>query len=186
MNLLSRAFLLVAAILFIGVLGAQAQEVQFSLTGPVDATAVVFTDPAAAGEITSSDVGTGFTLTPLSLTVGGVALPLGNLGSDYSLTFYNVSPITGGGGFSALTNDGLTDAFATFGPQLYTGPENDPSFASLIGAGPISLGDFDTGTAGAYSLTVTAVTPVGSPEPSTLLLLAAALVPLGFLAKRLL
>jgi hypothetical protein len=186
MNLLSRAFVLLAAILFIGVLGAQAQEVQFSLTGPVDATAVVFTNPAAAGEITSSDAGFGFTLTPVSLIVGGVALPLGNMSSDYSLNFYNSSPITGGGGgFSALTNDGSTDAFATFGPQLYTGSENDPSFASLINAGPISLGDFDSGTAGAYTLTVTAVTP-DVPEPSTLLLLAGALLPLGLLAKKLL
>jgi hypothetical protein len=183
MNLHSRALLLVAAILFIGVLGAQAQEVQFSLTGPVDATAVVFTNPAAAGEITSVDPMNGFTLTPVSLTVGGVALPLGTLSSDYSLTFYNFASL--GGGFSALTNDGLTDAFATFGPQLYTGPEDDPSFASLIGAGPISLGDFDTGTAGAYTLTVTAVTPA-VPEPSTLLLLAGALLPLGLLAKKLL
>jgi hypothetical protein len=184
MNLLSRAFLLLTAVLFVGVLGAQAQEVQFSLTGPVDATAVVFTNPAPAGEITSSDLGGGFTLTPISLTVGGVALPLGSLSSDYSLNFYNFAAM--GGGFSATTNDGLTDAFSTFGPQLYTGPENDPSFASLIGAGPISLGDFDTGTAGAYTLTVTAVTPVGTPEPSALLVLAGALLPLALLAKKLL
>jgi len=184
MNLLSRASLVLTAILFIGVLGAQAQqEVQFSLTGPVDATAVVFADPAPAGEITSSDVGGGFTLTPISLIVGGVSLPVGSSFSEYSLNFYNLAGL--GGGFSATTNDGAIDAFSTFGPQLYTGPENDPSFASLIGAGSISLGDFDTGTAGAYSLTVTEVTPVGTPEPSTLLLLAGALLPLGLLAKKL-
>lgn len=188
MTLPSRVFVLLTAILFIGVLGAQAQqEVQFSLTGPVDATAVVFTDPAPTGEITSSDPGYGFTLTPVSLTVGGVPLPLGNSGTDYSLSFYNSSPITGGGGgFGALTNDGSTEAFATFGPQLYMGSESNPSFASLIGAGPISLGDFDSGTEGAYSLTVTVVPPANTPEPSTLLLLAAGLLPLGLLAKKLL
>jgi hypothetical protein len=185
MTLPSRAFVLLTAILFIGVLGAQAQqEVQFSLTGPVDATAVVFTDPAASGEITSSDIGGGFTLTPISLTVGGVPLPIGPSSSDYSLTFYNFASL--GGGFSALTNDGMTDAFATFGPQLYTGPENNPSFASLIGAGAISLGDFDTGAEGAYSLSVTVVPPASTPEPSALLLLVAGLLPLGLLAKKLL
>jgi len=185
MNLLSRTCLLLTAILFIGVLGAQAQqELQFSLTGPVDATAVVFTDPAPAGEITSSDIGGGFTVTPLSLVVGGVSLPVGSSFSEYTLSFYNFAGL--GGGFSATTNDGTVDAFSTFGPQLYTGPENDPSFASLIGAGPILLGDFDTGAADAYSLTVTVVTPVGTPEPSTLLLLAGALLPLGLLAKKLL
>jgi hypothetical protein len=184
MKLPSRVLVLLTAILFVGVLAAKAQEVEFSLTGPVDATAVVFTDPAA--EITSSDLGFGFAMTPISLTVGGVSLPVNNLPTSYSLMFYNASPMTGGGGgFAALTNDGNTDAFSTFGPQLYTGAENAPSFASLIGE-TITLGDFDTDTADVYTLKVTAVSSVSTPEPATLLLLALALLPLGLLAKRLL
>jgi hypothetical protein len=178
MKLPTRAFVLLIAILFGGVAAAKADGTSlllFQLSGPVDATFELNVNPAV--DPGNADMGFGFTITPLDLKINGV------LSSDV-LSFYNSSPITGGGGgFGAFANSGLDD-FATFGQQLYTGLETAPSFASIINE-TITLGDFDANVSDAYTLKVTRVVE-STPEPPTLLLLAAALLPLGLAAKRLL
>lgn len=178
MKLPTRAFVLLIAILFGGVAAAKADGTSlllFQLSGPVDATFELAVNPAV--DPGNADMGFGFTITPLLLKVGGVP-------SNDLLTFFIGDPMAQGGGFAALSSDGLTDAFSTFGPQLYTGPESAPSFASLINE-TITLGDFDANVSDAYTLKVTRVVE-STPEPTTLLLLAAALLPLGLAAKRLL
>jgi len=160
------AAVVLAFTMFLGAGAAQADSlILFTLTGPVDASFELSTNPFIAPG--NSDPGFGFLVTPINLTIDGKA-------SNDVLAFYSG---TGGGGLAAF--DAIWNAdFSLFGPKLYKGKEWAPSFAP--NAGNISLED-ENGVG--YTLTMTAVS---TPEPSSLLLVMAGLLPLGLLAKRLL
>jgi PEP-CTERM motif-containing protein len=133
----------------------------YTLTGPVNASfelPVNFTVDAD-----SYDLGVGFYVTPLDLTING------SLASGDFLIFYSS---TMDGAFGDW--DGL---FSLTGPQLYSGPESAPSMSDI--PGNIALADFFTG-AGGYTLTVT---PVSTPEPATIVLMGSGLLSL-FLKRR--
>ena len=169
MKLVSRISLLFAAVLFIGVGSAKADTMlYFSITGPFSATFELPTHPTVNPY--NADPGVGFLITPINLTVGGAA-------SDGFLGFY-----LGGlnGGALAVFNSTIDDVMSLTGIQLFSGTVFHPVFAAH---GPIVLSDFDTRDR-AYTLTISQ-NPPSVPEPSTMLLLAAGLLPLGLLAKRL-
>jgi hypothetical protein len=131
----------------------------YTLTGPVDVTfelPVNFT--VASGDY---GLGEGFFVTPLDLTIDGSTV------SGDLLIFCNSSK---GGAFEDW--DGFVNLT---GPQLYTGPENDPTMSGI--PGNIPLFDFNTG-AGGYTLCVS------TPEPASILLMGTGLLSL-FLKRRL-
>jgi hypothetical protein len=130
--------------------------VAYTLTGPVDVTFELPNNFTVAGG--NYGLGEGFFVTPLDLTIGGSPV------SGDILIF--CSSIMGG----AFEDwDGLVNLT---GPQLYTGPENEPTMSGIPGDMP--LFDYNTG-AGGYSLTVTYVS---TPEPSSILLLGTAVLSL--------
>jgi hypothetical protein len=170
MKLLSRISLLFAAVLFIGAGSAKADTMLFfSITGPTTATFELPTHPTINPYNADSEVG--FLITPIDLMVDGVA-------SDDFMGFYLGGKYGGALGiFSSTSKD---DMYLT-GVQLFGGMPSYPVFAAH---GPIILSDLGTRDH-AYTLTISK-NPPAVPEPSTMLLLAAGLLPLGLLAKRLL
>jgi hypothetical protein len=172
MHLPSRmVFAFTVMLLLFGAGAAKADSVLlFTLTGPdnLDATFELSTNPVV--DPSYADVGFGFLVIPIDLTINGVA------SSDF-LAFYNTTN-DAGGGFAAFSDDWNFD-FSLFGEVLYGGNELNPTFAPSENS--ISLTD-ENGVGG-YTLTMGAV---ATPEPSSLLLLLAGLLPLGLLAKRLL
>jgi hypothetical protein len=134
----------------------------YNLTGPVDAT---FELPAnfmvAPGDY---GLGAGFYVTPIDLTINGSPV------SGDQLLFFSS---TFGGAFE--DSDVLINLT---GPQLYAGPENDPTMSAITGN--IPLFDYDTG-AGGYTLTVT---PVSAPEPTSILLMGSGPLPLFLMRRR--
>jgi hypothetical protein len=174
MKLLSRVSLLFAAVLFIGAGSAKADTMLFfSITGPLSASFELPTHPTVNPD--DADSGVGFLITPINLTVDGVA-------SDDFLGFYLAGRKGQDGGALAIFNSTLSDVMSLTGIQLFSGTVFHPVFAAQ---GPIVLSDFDNSRDHAYSLTISK-NPPSVPEPSTMLLLAAGLLPLGLLAKRLL
>jgi hypothetical protein len=170
MKLLSRITLLFVAVLLIGAGSAKADTMLFfSITGPKTATFELPTHPTVNPYY--ADSGTGFRITPVNLTLDGVA-------SDDFLGFY-----LGGwnGGALAIFNSTIDDVMSLTGIQLFSGSPFHPVFAAH---GPMVLSDLHTRDH-AYTLTISE-NPPSVPEPSTMLLLAAGLLPLGLLAKRLL
>jgi hypothetical protein len=170
MKLLSRILLLFAAVLFIGAGSAKADTMLFfSITGPTTATFELTTHPTVNPYNASSDAL--FLITPINLMIDGTP-------SDAFIAFY-----LGGrnGGALAILNSTIDDVMSLTGIQLFRGSPFHPVFAAH---GPVVLSDFDT-TDHAYTLTISK-NPPSVPEPSTMLLLAAGLLPLGLLAKRLL
>jgi len=134
----------------------------YTVTGPVDATfelPVNFT--VASGNY---GLGEGFFVTPLYLTIDGSPV------SGDILIF--CSSIMGG---AFVDWDGLVNLT---GPQLYNGPENDPTMFGI--PGDIPLFDYNTG-AGGYTLTTNSVL---TPEPTSIFLLGTGLLSL-FLKRRL-
>jgi hypothetical protein len=90
-----------------------------------------------------------------------------------------------GGGAFAIFSSTTQDVVSLTGIQLFSGSVFQPIFAPWHGD-PIVLSDFDPDTNDhAYTLTISN-NPPSVPEPATILLLAAGLLPLGLLAKRLL
>ncbi len=171
MNRLSRIFLVLSVVLFLGAGIASADTLLFTLTGPVSAS---FELPSGVLSIPSFEAhtGFGFTITPASLMVNG------SPSADF-LTFYN-SAVAVGGGVGIFASGTVMDAYAA-GPQLYGGTETSPSFA------PGSFTLTNGVGAGTYSLTIADITPggpVGTPEPSVTILLGAGLLALGLLALR--
>ena len=133
----------------------------YTLTGPVDATfelPVNFTVPSG-----SYGIGEGFFVTPLDLTIDG---------SPVSGDFLIFCSSSMGGAFEDW--DGLLNLT---GPQLYTGPENNPTISGI--PGNIPLFDYNTG-AGGYTLTVT---PAPMPEPTSIFLLGAGLLSLVLMRR---
>jgi hypothetical protein len=168
MKLLSRISLLFAVVLFIGADSAKADTMLFfKITGPTAATFELPTHPIINPYNADSDVG--FLITPINLTIDGSS-------SNDFMAFY-----LGGANGGALTifNSTIDDVISLTGIQLFSGSVFNPVFAAH---GPIVLSDSDTRDR-AYTLTISK-NPPSVPEPSTMLLLAAGLLPLGLLAKR--
>jgi hypothetical protein len=159
-------------LLFIGAGATKADTLlYFTLTGPVDATFELPTHPT----VTDADPEVCFLVIPLNLTIDGVAAP-----GDFISFYLGGDP----GGALAIFSSTVQDVVSLTGIQLFSGfPLDTPVFAAQ---GPIVLSDFDSDTNDyAYSLTISQ-NPSSVPEPSTILLLAAGLLPLVLLAKRLL
>jgi hypothetical protein len=170
MKLLSRISLLFAAALLIGAGSAKADTMLFfSITGPTTATFELPTHPTVNHY--NADADAGFLITPINLIINGTP-------ADDFIAFY-----LGGanGGALAIFNSTIDDVVSLTGMQLFRGSPFHPVFAAH---GPMVLSDFDTRDH-AYTLTISK-NPPSVPEPSTMLLLAAGLLPLGLLAKRLL
>jgi hypothetical protein len=170
MKLMSRIPLLCAAMLFIGVGSAKADTMLFfSITGPITATFELPTHPTVNPE--NADADAGFVITPINLVIDGSP-------SHDFMAFYLGDA---NGGALGIFNSTIDDVMHLYGIQLFSGTPLYPVFAAL---GPIVLTDSATGDP-AYELTISK-NPPAVPEPSTILLLAAGLLPLGLLAKRLL
>jgi PEP-CTERM motif len=170
MKLLSRISLIFAAVLFVGAGSAKADTMLFfSITGPTTATFELPTHPTINPYNADSEVG--FLITPINLMVDGVA-------SDDFMGFYLGGKY--GGALGIFSSTISYDMYLT-GVQLFSGTPLYPVFAAH---GPIILSDPGTRDH-AYTLTISQ-NPPSVPEPSTMLLLAAGLLPLGLLAKRLL
>jgi hypothetical protein len=172
MNRLFRVLILLSCALFIGAAVASADTLEFTLTGPVNA---VFDLPSALSIGTGNfDTGVGFLIMSANLTVNGAAAPADFIG------FFNGDPTVGGGlSIFASSFDLVADAS---GPQIYGGTEQNPTFAS----GTFSLADATAGTPtiGQYTLTITNLTTVETPEPSVTILLAVGLLALGLTVLR--
>jgi hypothetical protein len=166
-----RISLVLAAALLIGAGSAKADTLlYFALTGPVSATFQLPSAPAMDPSFV--DVGFAFMITPTDLKINNVA-------SDDFLVFYTPD---GGGAFAAFDSF-LNDDLSLAGPQIFGGSDLMHPIFTPTGNNPFQLTDFNT-SEGGYVLTIS-TQPTGVPEPSTLLLLAAGLLPLGLLAKRL-
>jgi hypothetical protein len=171
MKLLSKLVLLCAGLLFVSVGAAKADPTQllfFDLTGPVNATFELSSNPVI--DPNNADPGCGFIVTPINLMIGGVA-------SNDFLAFYNGQC---DGAFAALSDDEDAD-FSLVGNKLYKGSVYNPFFSPTSPSGENMTDGTDDGET--YNLTIS---PVGTPEPSSLLLLGMVLLPLGIAAKRLL
>jgi hypothetical protein len=172
MNRLFQVLVLFCAALFIGAGVASADTLQFVLAGPTTAT---FDLPSSPTIMTgNSDVGFGFLVTPANLMVNGAAAP-----GDF-LGFFNADPSAGGGVaiFASSTN---MLAFAS-GPQIYSGLETNPTFAP--GMFTLDDGAFVPPVPGAYTLTITDLTTVSTPEPSVTILMTIGLVAVGLAVLR--
>jgi hypothetical protein len=152
--------------MFIGAGVACADTLQFTLAGPVSASFELASSPfVMAGDFSSG----GFRVAPPDLMVNNAAA-----GNDF-LTFYNASLLGGFGIFVTAFNP----AVHVTGPQLYSGPESNPTFST----GTFSLTGFPNG-AGPFTLTVTDISTVSTPEPSVIVLLFIGLAIVGLTLLR--
>jgi len=172
MNRLFQVIVLLCAAFLIGAGVASADTLQFVLTGPTNATFDLSSSPSIMAA--NSDPGFGFTVIPTNLIVNGSAAP-----GDF-LGFYNADPAAGGGVAIFASESNMT-AYAS-GPQLYSGPEGNPTFAP--GTFTLDNGALDTPVPGAYTLTITDLSTVPTPEPSVTILLAVGLLALGLVVLR--
>jgi hypothetical protein len=177
MNRLSRILLCICGVLFLGVGVASADTMSFSLSGPVTAS---FDLPSQlSGNEITGELGFGFAI-PSGIIAGfgtnGVNLMINGSPSGDFLAFYNASGAFGGG-FAAFPNAFVADFLLIGGqPQLYSGPETSPTFSP----GTFTLSD---GTS-TYTLTITDISTVATPEPSVIILLAIGLVAVGLAVLR--
>lgn len=171
MNRLFRVLVLVCSAMFIGAGIASADTLQFTLSGPVSATFDLSSAPAIMTG--NSDPGFGFTITPTSLMVNGAA-------SGDFLAFYNAGSIVGGG--IGIFASGTELVALAIGTQIYSGDEVSPTFAP--GAFTLADGSVVPSVPGAYTLTITDLTTVSTPEPSVTVLLAIGLLAVGLAVLR--
>ncbi|MDQ1408095.1 MAG: hypothetical protein QOG55_3724 [Acidobacteriaceae bacterium] len=170
MNHLFQVLTLVFAATFLGAGAASADTLQFTLAGPVSASFELSSGPLSINPVDTSD-GFGFRIMPANLVVNGAS-------SGDFLAFFNEAFA---GGFGIFASGTEMIAYAT-GPQIYGGTELNPTFAP----GVFTLDDSVTGTPvpGAYTLTVTDLTTVSTPEPSVTVLLAIGLLAVGLALLR--
>jgi hypothetical protein len=168
MDRLFRALVtLICSVMFIGAGVACADTLQFTLAGPVSASFELASSPSVmVGDFAS---GAGFRVASPDLVVNNAAA-----GNDF-LTFYNASMLGGFGIFVTASDP----AVHVTGPQLYSGPESNPTFST----GTFSLIGFPTG-AGPFTLTVTDISMVSTPEPSVMILLFIGLAIVGLTLLR--
>jgi hypothetical protein len=170
MNRLFRVLVILCSILFIGAGVASADTLQFTLVGPVSASFELSSAPSVMSG--NADPGFGFTITPASLMVNGAAAP-----GDF-LAFYN-GAFGGGLGIFASAFDMVAYPFRT---QIYGGTESNPTFAP--GVFTLNDGVPITPVPGAYTLTITDLTTVSTPEPSVTVLLSIGLLAIGLAVLR--
>jgi len=157
MRLSARLLTMFFALLIIGVAGASADTLLYTLTGgPITASFELPVNPTLLGHID----GFGFAVVPTDLIINGVA------SSDF-LMFYNGDP-SAGGAFAAFACTSCGPDLNLGGPQLYSGPEASPTMLMLNG---VEVVDADTG-AFAGTVTTTPVSATPTPEPSSLALAA--------------
>lgn len=170
MNRLFQVLALAFAATFLGAGVASADTLQFTLAGPVSASFELSSGPLSINPVDTSD-GFGFRIMPANLVVNGAS-------SGDFLAFFNEAFA---GGFGIFASGTEMIAYAT-GPQIYGGTELNPTFAP----GVFTLDDSVTGTPvpGAYTLTVTDLTTVSTPEPSVTVLLAIGLLAVGLALLR--
>ena len=168
MNRLFRVLVaLIFSVMFIGAGVACADTLQFTLAGPVSASFELPSSPFVnPGDFGS---GAGFRVASPDLMVNGTAAA-----NDF-LTFYNASMLGGFGIFATASNP----VVHVTGPQIYSGPESNPTFAT----GTFPLTGFPDGTT-PFTLTVTDISTVSTPEPSIMVLLAIGLVVVGLVLVR--
>jgi hypothetical protein len=152
--------------------GGGSGDLLYTLTGgpsndPITVTFDLPQTPTIGGS-DNYDMGEGFQIDPINLTVNGTPV------DNDCLFFYS---LFGGGGLQ--DNNSTFNLMNPVGSttMLYSGPESNPTMLPL--SGPITLTDFDTGTE-TYTLTVSSVT---APEPTSLLLLASGIVGLCLMRK---
>jgi hypothetical protein len=172
MNRLFRVLVLLGSVIFIGAGVASADTLQFTLTGPVSASFDLMSAPTVMSG--NSDLGFGFIITPINLVVNNSAAP-----QDF-LAFYNGGSVVGGG--MGIFASGTQMIAFTTGAQIYGGDELNPTFSP----GVFSLADATAATPviGTYTLTVTDLTTVSTPEPSVTILLAIGLLAVGLAVLR--
>jgi hypothetical protein len=165
MNRLFRVLVvLICSVMFIGAGVACADTLQFTLTGPVSASFELASSPS----VIDFDSGSLFRVAPPDLMVNGTAA------NDF-IAFYNASLLGGFGIFISASDP----AVHVTGPQLYSGPESNPTFST----GTFSLIGFPSGN-GPFTLTVTDISTVSTPEPSVVVLLFIGLAVLGLMILR--
>ena len=171
MNRILRVLVLVCSAISIGAGVASADTLQFTLSGPVSASFDLSSAPTIMTG--NSDPGFGFIVTPIGLMVNGSAAP-----GEY-LAFYNSAVLGGGMGIFV---SGTQRIALGLGAQIYGGTETNPTFAS----GMFTLADANVvpSVPGAYTLTVTDLTTVSTPEPSVTVLLAIGLLAFGLVVIR--
>ena len=155
-----RLFAKALSVLVIGAatLIVKADTVNFALFGEGNAyTFSLPSNPVPAAAAPS----TFFILNNITVTVDN----LSDITAD--LTFFSSA---NSGGLDIFPISGVNPIISLDGPQLYTGVETAPMFAS----GSFSLGN--PATEKPYSLVIAQVTPPSVPEPSTLLFLGTGLV----------
>jgi hypothetical protein len=135
----------------------------FTLTGPVTAT---FELPS---QLTTGQASPGFAVVvPSGVLTSFGGLTINGSPSPDFLAFYNA---TGAfhGGFLASLNGFTVDIFLVgTGQQIYSGPENSPTFSN----GTFTFSDGSI-------LTISGGPSVGTPEPSVTILLGIGLLALG-------
>jgi hypothetical protein len=176
MNCLSRIFVIVCSVLFLGAGVASADtmpaELTFTLSGPVTATFQLPSQLSAPS--IGPELGFGFVIPSMQVAgfgANGVNLMINGAPSADFLAFYNA---TGDfhGGFAAFQNAFVADFLLIGGqPQLYSGPETSPIFSP----GTFTL----TSGNSIYTLTISGGSAVGTPEPSATILLSIGLLALG-------
>jgi hypothetical protein len=172
MNRPFRVLVLLCSTLFISVGIATADTLQFTLAGPVSATFDLSSGPLTIGS-PDFNPGVGFKVAPTNLVVNGD-------GSGDFLVFYNGDPFIGGG--IGIFASGTAMIGYASGPQIYGGTEMNPTFAP--GVFTLADGAPSTPVPGAYTLTITDLTNVSTPEPSVTILLAIGLLAVGLVVLR--
>jgi len=167
MRMLGKTFVAAAiasvALLSTPALAAETLQFNFSaLSGP--AASFNFTANSSPSPVDA--LASGFRLNGIDVNFGGTT-------SSEDLTFWDSSI---GGGFSG--NQGFVLMFNLFGPQLFTGPYDAPTFLT---------GSFDLhsqGTAGPLAGTLTISAVSGVPEPATWTLMLVGFGAIGLTTRR--
>lgn len=113
----------------------------------------------------------------ISFVLSDVSYMVGDVAATGTLDFFTAA---NGGGFALADNPNATTLILNeFGPAVYSGPENAPTFDT----GTFTFGDIPGGISSPPgTLTIAAVT--ATPEPSTLLLTGLGVLALFWVARK--
>jgi hypothetical protein len=162
MNRFRSSFVLLAALLVVPFVAHADQQDLFSGTDGTNTYSFIL----PASPTPDFVIGDAFEIEDVAFTFDGTTTP----GMD--VTFF---PTSGAGGLNlANPANGSVLLPLDFGPQLFTDPASAPTFI---------LGSY-TFDASPYDLTISAIPPSGTPEPSGLLLLGSGLIGIFGVARR--